>query len=277
MQIDLEAEYNNRARVPGHPAIIAGWARDSAAYRAEAGPRHARESYGPGARQTLDLFRPARPAPGTAAVLFIHGGYWQGLDPSFFSHAARGLNARGVEVAVMGYDLCPEVSLGQIIEQAIAAARALYARTRRPIVACGHSAGGHLVACLAATDWPGIDPSYPEHLVQAGFGISGLYELEPLVPTSINDKLGLDIASARSFSPRLWDPPAGLLFDAWVGGRESPEYLRQSSGIAAVWAAAGNATRYVPVDGADHFTIVGALADKDSPMTRRLAEMAGLG
>ncbi len=31
--IDYEVEYNNRARVPENPALIAGWARDAAAYR----------------------------------------------------------------------------------------------------------------------------------------------------------------------------------------------------------------------------------------------------
>ena len=34
--IDYEVEYNNRARVPENPALIAGWASDAAAYRATA-------------------------------------------------------------------------------------------------------------------------------------------------------------------------------------------------------------------------------------------------
>ncbi len=275
MQIDLEAEYNNRARVPKHPALMAGWATHAAAYRAEAANRHKVISYGPTTRQTIDIFEPPKPKAGAMPVLFIHGGYWQGLDPSFFSHMAKGLNAHGVSVGVAGYDLCPDVSVGTIIEQMITAAQAMHRTFQSPIVASGHSAGGHLAACLVATDWETIDPDLPDRMVPAGLAISGLFELEPLVPTSVNLKLGLDIPAARSFSPRLWTPPAGITFDAWVGGAESPEYLRQSASINAVWAAAGNATRYVEVPDADHFTVIAGLADADSAMTRRLAEMAG--
>ena len=274
MRFDLEAEYNNRARVPGHPAIMAGWAADAAAYRREAAARHEALSYGPSARQILDVFRPATPDPDAKPVLFIHGGYWQALDPSSFSHMARGLNAHGVTVAVAGYDLCPDVKLGVIIEQSILAARRLFGMVNRPIVATGHSAGGHLAACLAATDWTAIDFTYPERLVKAGLAISGLFELEPLVPTSVNLKLGLDLDAARSYSPRLWSPPRGLAFEAWVGGAESGEYKRQSASLAAVWQAAGNDTAYVEVAGADHFTVIAGLADPADAMTLRLAALA---
>ncbi len=270
--IDLEAEYNNRARVPEHPAILAGWARDAQAYRDQTTPAtHALVPYGDSPRQTLDLFSPAAPDHGPV-MLFIHGGYWQGLAPSFFSHMARGLNARGIRVAIAGYDLCPDVTLGAITEQLIRATERLFRLTNQPVVVAGHSAGGHLAACLAATDWEAINPAYPAHVVPAGLAISGLFELEPLVPTSINAKLGLDIAGARALSPRLWMPPQGLMFDAWVGGDESAEYHRQSQGLAAVWSAAGNATCYVPVPGANHFTVIDGLAEMHSPLTARLAE-----
>ncbi len=274
MRIDLEAEYNNRARVPEHPALITGWARDASAYRAEAGDRRRTISYGPTPRQTIDIFDPAQPKSDKMPVLFIHGGYWQALDPGFFSHMAKGLNAHGVIVGMVGYDLCPDVSIGTIIEQMIVAARTMHGLFQSPVVASGHSAGGHLAACLVATDWEAIDSDLPERMVPAGLSISGLFELEPLVPTSVNTRLGLDIPAARSFSPRLWTPPSSITFDAWVGGNESPEYLRQSASINAVWAAAGNATRYEEVPDADHFTVTAGLADADSPMTLRLSEMA---
>jgi arylformamidase len=269
--IDLELEYNNRARVPEHPAIIAGWAQDAQAYRTEVSDtRRAVVPYGDSPRQTLEIFSPTTPDHGPA-VLFIHGGYWQGLDPSFFSHMARGLNARGIRVAIAGYDLCPDVTVGAITEQIIRATERLFRLTNRPVVVTGHSAGGHLAACLAATDWEEINPAYPAHVVPAALAISGLFELEPLVPTSINAKLGLDIAGARALSPRLWMPPQGLLFDAWVGGDESAEYHRQSQGITAVWGAAGNATNHVSVAGKNHFTVLDSLSDQAGALTIRLA------
>jgi arylformamidase len=268
MTIDLEAEYDNRARVPEHPGIIAGWARGAAAYRARVAERMSVIDFGPTPRQHIDIFAPEKPNPDALPVLFIHGGYWQALDPSHFSHMAAGLNAHGVTVGVAGYDLCPNVSMGEIIAQMRAAALALRQRCGKPLVACGHSAGGHLTACLAATDWAG------EQVIAGGLAISGLFELEPLVPTSVNIKLGLDIALAREFSPRLWRPPRDMVFEAWVGGDESGEYLRQTATIDAIWGAAGNATLAVTVEGANHFTVIAGLAEAGNAMTLRLKEMA---
>src|SRR5262249_3460241 len=111
MPIDYEAEYNNRALVPEHPEIFARWERESAAYRSALLREDRADlgiAYGPTARQTIDLFHPAGDRSGSLA-LFIHGGYWRSLAPSQFSHMARGLNTRGVSVAVAGYDLCPQV------------------------------------------------------------------------------------------------------------------------------------------------------------------------
>src|SRR5688572_28497624 len=118
--IDLEAEYNNRARVPEHPGIIAGWKKDAAAYRASHPHSEIGVSYGNSPRQTIDLFWPdnARDAP---IALFIHGGYWQALDPSYFSHLARAANANGIAIAIPGYDLCPRVTVAAIIDQVRAA------------------------------------------------------------------------------------------------------------------------------------------------------------
>jgi arylformamidase len=274
MKIDLEAEYNNRARVPDHPAIIAGWARDASAYRDQMFGELTRIDYGPTSRQRIDLFAPVGARADALPVLFIHGGYWQGLDPDHFSHMARGPNAHGIPVGVVGYDLCPAVTVREIIEQVEIAAMALHGRYGRPIVACGHSAGGQLTACLAAEDWRRMDPVLPDRLVAAGLAISGLFDLEPLLPTSINAKLGLDVEEARQCSPRLWPAPSGLAFDCWVGGAESGEYLRQSRTLAAIWAGAGVETSCVEVPGANHFTVVAGLADGDSAMTRRLAQMA---
>src|SRR4051794_1258708 len=221
--IDYEAEYNNRARVPEHPAIIEGWARDAHAYR-DANPPH-RIPYGPSERQFIDLFHPIDADHAARTVLFIHGGYWQNLAPSFFSHMARGLNGHGVAVGVAGYDLCPHVRVGEIVDQLRAACMAL-ARFKKRLVVAGHSAGGHLTACMIATNWAAIDEDLPPDFVAAGYAISGLFELKPLVQTSINGPLRMDEAEAELLSPLGWHPPMDVAFDAVVGGEESAEYLR---------------------------------------------------
>lgn len=268
--IDYEAQYNNRARVPEHPAIIEGWARDAVAYR-EARPPYSFD-YGDSERQAIDLF-PGEGGGERPLVMFVHGGYWQALHPSFFSHMARGLNARGIDVAIPGYDLCPTVTIDDILAQMRRAVATLAREGRRRVVVAGHSAGGHLAACLLATDWAGA--GLAAGTVPAAYAISGLFELRPLVTTSINRALGLEPAEADRLSPLLWPAPAGRTLDAVVGADESEEYLRQSRAVAERWAAAGVATRYEAVPGANHFTVIAPLADPESPMTARLAALTG--
>jgi arylformamidase len=266
--VDYEVEYNNRARVPENPALIAGWARDAAAYRQLLAPRSI--AYGAGARNTIDFFPGNSEGP---IVVFIHGGYWQALDSSWFSHLASGLNAHGIGVAIPSYDLCPDVSVDEIIRQMRSATREL-ARLGQPLVISGHSAGGHLAACLLATDWPAFNASLPPDLVIAAYTISGLFDLGPLVKTSINNALGLDDVAAKAASPLFWNAPAHGSLDAVVGDNESAEYFRQSRSIVDVWGAAGLATRFGTVANANHFTAIAPLADPQSAMVLRLKELA---
>ncbi len=227
--VDYEVEYNNRARVPEYPALFAGWAKNAVAYRERYPPRSV--AYGPGARNVIDFFPGDDNGP---IVVFIHGGYWQSLDGSSFSHLAGGLNAHGIGVAIPSYDLCPSVAVDDIIQQMRAASREL-ARLGRSLVISGHSAGGHLAACMLATDWPAFDASLPEDLVVAAYAISGLFDLGPLVETSINNALHLDDAAARAASPLFWNAPLRGSLDAVVGENESAEYFRQSRTIVDLW------------------------------------------
>jgi arylformamidase len=258
MSINYETEYNNRARVPESAAIIASWASDSAAYRETKAPRVIR--YGPGERHVMDFFE-AGEGP---AVMYVHGGYWQAVDKSFHSAHARGLNARAVSVAVPSYDLCPNVRIGDIIENIRAACAALARETGKPMVVSGHSAGGHLAACMLATETP----------VAAAYSLSGLFDLAPLIPTSINGALRLDKAEADALSPLLWPAPAGKTLDAVVGGDESGEFLRQSAAIVETWGKAGVATRYEEIAGANHFTVIAPLIDPNSATCERLQQLA---
>jgi arylformamidase len=266
--VDYEVEYNNRARVPENPAIMAGWARDAANYRAQRPPRVLR--YGGGARHVIDVFAGDREGP---VVVFMHGGYWQALDGSSFSHLAAGLNAHGIDVAIPSYDLCPNVSVDDIIRQMRMATREL-ARLGRPLVMTGHSAGGHLAACMLATEWRQFDASLPESPVVAAYAISGLFDLVPLVETSINKALHLAAAAARAASPLFWHVPAHGSLDAVVGENESAEYFRQSRTIVERWGAAGMATRFDVVPAANHFTAIAPLADPASPMVARVRQLA---
>lgn len=265
--MDAEAEYNNQARVPEARAIIAGWARDAAAWRAAAPAAELGLPYGPGERERLDLFWPsaAREAP---VAMFIHGGYWRALDRGFASHCARGLNLRGVAVAVPSYDLCPGVRLATIAAEMRAAAAMLHRRTGRRLLALGHSAGGQQAALLLATDWRGVDPALPADLVAAALPISGVFELEPLLGTSIGREIGLTPEEARAESPALLPSP-GRPLHAVAGGAESGEFIRQTRDFAAAW---GGTAEILP--GENHFTVIAPLAEPDSALTAAAARLA---
>ncbi len=274
--MDYEAEYNNRARVPEHAEIFLRWAHDSENYRAdalEAGRAELGLSYGDTPRQSLDLFFPQAGANAPLAV-FVHGGYWRSLDQSLFSQLARGLNAHGVAVAVTAYDLCPLVTIADIIEQIRRACVFLWQRLGRRMLVYGWSAGGHLTACMVATDWPSLYPKAPADLVPSGYAISGLYELSPLIKTSMNQDLRLDAEGARRVSPLLWPLPRGRSFDVVVGALEASEFRRQSQALADTWRNAGAQTRYGEIVGMNHFSIVAELADPQNLMTARVAELA---
>src|SRR4051812_12688627 len=163
MSVDYEVEYNNRARVPEHAEIFARWQREAEAYRG----RMAREenaelglAYGASPRQKVDLFFPEATGH-TPLALFIHGGYWRSLDAATFSHMAAGPNSRGIAVAVAGYDLCPQVTIGQIINQIRTACLFLWRRFGQRLMGYGHSAGGDLPALMGGADREKADPKKP--------------------------------------------------------------------------------------------------------------------
>ncbi len=273
MTIDYEKEYDNRGRVPEHPEIFTRWQRETEGYRAASSGAQLGLPYGPSPRQTIDLF-PAKAGKNAPLAMFIHGGWWRSLDPSMFSQLAAGPNAQGVMVAVAGYDLCPNCSIGSIIEQMRAACLFLWRKFYQRIFIYGHSAGGHLAACMLATDWKTLAPDAPADLVPAAYAISGVFDLMPLLHVSQNQDLQLDEKSARACSPLYWRVPAGRSLDAVVGALESSEFLRQSRAIAEVWRQGMTKTRYEEIPGANHFTVVDPLADPNSAMTKRVTELA---
>ena len=269
--IDFEAEYNNRARVPEHPAILAQLDLDAAAFRAQSPKAEIGLKYGPSERQVIDMF-PSGQADAPLAM-FIHGGYWRTNHWSSYSHVAKNLNARGIDVAVAGYDLCPQVTLGAIIDQLRAAVLFLWRKRKQRVMVFGHSAGGHLAACMVATHWKKLAADAPDDLVPAGYSISGVFDLTPLLQVSMNQELRLDDAQARAASPLFWELPPGRIFDVVAGGIESSEFLRQSRIIADSWQGKAQ-TRYAEILGANHFTVIDPLQDAGSAMVARLVELA---
>jgi len=271
----MEREYNARAAIPDHPQIFARWAEQGAQVRRRrAGLIDM--PYGDDDGERLDFFPTVhRTSP---LLVFIHGGYWRSLDKSDFSWIAPPFLDAGVAVAFLNYGLAPRVAVADIVRQQLKALAWLYTRAeelgfdRQRIVVGGHSAGGHLTAMLMAALWPEVDPALPADLVKGGLAISGLYDLEPLVPLPfINTDLRLDAAAARRLSP-VHLPAATLapLVTA-VGALESGEFKRQTQLIRAAWPR--NARADVEVGGANHLTVCDVLADPGSPLFAAALEL----
>src|SRR6185312_8627709 len=166
--------------------------------------------------------------------------------------------------AAASYELCQNVRIGDIVENIRAAVHALARETGRDVIVSGHSAGGHVAACMLAT----------EAVVPAAYAISGVFELAPLIPTTLNNALRLDEAEAASLSPLLWPAPEGKILDAVVGGQESGEFLRQSADMVRAWGEDGVATRYEEIEDANHFTVIAPLTDPNSAMVERIVQLA---
>jgi arylformamidase len=207
-------------------------------------------------------------------VVYIHGGYWQRGDRKDYSFIARELNAAGVTVAIPSYTLSPAVSVMEIGDEIQHCLVALWKKTGKRPTVIGHSAGGHLTAEMIARGWGGF-PGVPADLVRCGYAISGVFDLSPLMGTSLNDALGLTKGTARVASPLFRPPsPKGRRLVAAVGGQESGEFLRQSQEIADNWSKVGiNATCEV-IPGANHFTVLDELLRPDSTMLKRIVLMA---
>ncbi|WP_417684587.1 alpha/beta hydrolase [Roseibium sp.] len=269
---DMEAEYNNRARVPEHPELIAAWKSGAEAYRTARSDAQLDLAYGTDLRQVFDVFPRLTGTPERdRTALFIHGGYWQALDKSFFSHMARGLNAHGYDVVIANYRLCPAVSIADIIDDMRELAARTYELMHRPLLVYGHSAGGHLAACLMATNWAGR--GLPADLCDRAMPISGLFDLQPLVQTSVNTALKMSEETAAQASPLTGNPPSSGRFVAVVGGDESSEYLRQSRTLVDRWAGPALGGVLDIQSGANHFTVIDPLSDPDSALTTALVNL----
>ena len=183
-----------------------GYTGLAAAYRL-AGDSRMNQPYGKRERQRYDIFYAANEdAP---LVVYIHGGYWQRGDRKDYSFIARELNASGITVALPSYSLCPAVSVMEIADELQLCIAALWKQTKKHPVVVGHSAGGHLAAEMLSRDWSGF-AGVPSHLVQRGCAISGVFDLAPLIGTSINQAVGLT-AGTSTLESTIDEVHRGLL------------------------------------------------------------------
>ena len=267
----LDAAYNNSAAVPERDAILAGWAARSARVRRETAG-HLDLAYGDTPRERLDLFLAADPDAPTLA--FIHGGYWQINDivKESFAFFAEGLLPLGINLAVIEYTLAPAARLDRIVAEVrrsvrwLAEHRAEYGADPTRLYISGHSAGGHLTAMTmplpevrsARRDrdqWhlrDGADPAQlPQREAGSRYGRGGTQQPDPAFA---GDGRGAGGGLRHSGIARI-APPVDR--------------------VCRAWTERGLPGRLLPVHGADHFTILDALARPEGVLTQALLAMLG--
>ena len=229
-----------------------------------------------GPRQMLDIFTPDK--DGAPILVFIHGGYWffNSKDPRRFP--AREFVPRGIAWVPINYRLAPSVPMSDIVADVRNAVKWLHQHAAEygcdpdRIYVSGNSAGGHLTAELLSDDWP-EQYGLPADVVKGACAISGLYELEPLLKCEPNEKLRLDLESARRYSPiyHLSGQPTPSIIAC--GANESAEFRRQTAAYADILKEAGYPVTHMEVAGHDHFSIIGELANPESPLFRAVIGM----
>ena len=248
----LDAAYNNGAAVKESAQIVAGWEARSAKLRA-AHPEGIDLRYGPDERNRIDYFAARRDGP---VLMFIHGGYWQARAKEVFSFIAEGPLAWGINVALVGYTLAPQKPLSGIVAEIHSAldwlSRSIptLGGNANQLYVSGWSAGGHLTAMAM---------SHPA--ARGGLAISGIYDLEPMRLSYINDKLRLDEEEVLRNSPMFLPATAKPLQVAY-GAAELPELCRQSEDYAKLLG-----TKAIGIEGCNHFTVLEELASPHGALT----------
>jgi arylformamidase len=263
---ELDLAYNNVRAEPDYAALMAGFhARSRAIYETFDVERDI--AYGPEPRQRFDWLSCGRPDAPT--LVFVHGGYWQNYAKEELAFVAQGPLGCGFNVALAEYTLAPEAAMTRIVAEIGALLDHLAASDdpvgfgRRPVCLCGHSAGGQLAALHRGH--PAID---------VAVAVSGLFDLEPIALSWLNDKLQLSATEVADYSPmRRIGRGAPTLVP--VGAAELPELVRQSADYAEACRAGGEAATYLPLAGRTHFTILQDLAAPDSPILDRIVAAMG--
>ena len=267
---DFDAQYNLRSGRPDYEqTVMPGWIAGSEAAR-DTLQCHLDTRYGEGDKQLLDVFSCGDPSAPT--LIYVHGGYWQRGDKSVYSFLASPFVASGVNVVVIGYDLCPAVTITQISQEAREALTYIWRNAddlglnRDRLTVMGHSAGGHITQMMMATDWTKMGAELPADLVKAGIPISPLSYLEPVRLTeALNTGIRMTAEEAERESPMTNHPPATNAPQlVVVGGAETAEFHRQAQMYVDKYGSDARTIGLYVVPDVDHFDELNVLADPNS-------------
>ncbi|GAB5378230.1 MAG: alpha/beta hydrolase [Acuticoccus sp.] len=236
------------------------WPPRYAALSAAATARHGapqRIATGPEPMQALWRIRSGRPSH---AMIFIHGGYWRRYAAADYMYAVEAAAAADATFYSVDYRLMPGVRMADLVADCEAACRAALAEVTRAVIV-GHSAGGHLTAEMARR------LSGP---VAAALPVSGLFALDPLRGSFLQDEIALTAEEVAEFSPLEAAGDIAVPVDLFVGADETVEFHRQSARLCDALHEAGTPATFTELPG-HHLAVIAELANPESPLTRRIA------
>ncbi|MBR1247802.1 alpha/beta hydrolase [Bradyrhizobium sp. AUGA SZCCT0169] len=263
-QQDRDLGFNNGVAVPGSVELVAGWEQRSADMRKRF-PDQLDLRYGPRERNRIDFLKAADKAP---TLLFIHGGYWQTRAKEAFTVFAEGPMAHGINVALIGYTLAPDATLDEIVAEIHSGIDYLTGQLPElgaasdDIVVSGWSAGGHLTSMAL---------SHPR--VRGGMAISGIFDLEPIRHSYLNEKLKVDEATSRRNSPMVMAGGPLKPLSLVAGSAELPLLRKQTADFAGHRARHGLPVTYEEIPGADHFTIMHEMLSPTGRITTLIRQL----
>lgn len=272
---EFETQYNLRLGRPDYEeTVLPDWIQRSEAARASLSCQ-LDIRYSEGEKQKLDVFSCGNAT--AATLLYFHGGYWQRGDKSIYSFLATPFINAGVNVVVVGYDLCPSITLTQISEQSRQAVSYVYRHAddlginSNRITVMGHSAGGHITEMMMGTDWSQYADDLPKNLIAAGIPISPLSLLEPVRLTAgLNAGIRMDEAEAEAQSPMINHPPTTNAPQlVAVGGAETDEFHRQAQMYFDKFSTDDRPMEIYHVPNVDHFDELNVLTDPASTFFKK--------
>jgi arylformamidase len=274
-QEEIDAHYNVLGNVSDPDAIIRGWVERGEAAAARFDCR-LQVPYGPTLAEHCDVF-PA--GPGAPLHLFIHGGYWRRFSARDHVFVAPALVEAGLATFVVNYELCPTVTIDEIVRQVRAAIvwafrhGAEFGADPSRLTISGHSAGGHLVAMALETDWSGIY-GLPSDLIKGAVAISGVFDLGFVPYSYVQPKVQATWDQVLRLSPIRHLPRTAPPLLVAVGGDETDEFRRQSRDFLAAWKSAGHDGNWLEPAGKHHLTVLEELERPESDLCRALVGIA---
>lgn len=256
----IEYHFNPRLTIPNVMDLLSPLPERSAAAR-QSLTANLDVRYGDRPKENLDIFPAEGEAMGTPppAQIFIHGGYWRMMDKSDYSHLATDIVKQGITHISLNYDLCPEVTVDDIVGEIRNAIIYIYENAkdlgvdRDRLFLTGHSAGGHLTGMMLKQDWPAY--GLPADVFKGAMPTSGVFEPEAIMHTSINEDVRLDVAMAEKVNVLTGPPRCGGPVLAVVGGDEPEGFHKQSEIYIALCRENGLDADLMVVDGCNHFTV----------------------